>query len=137
MITAQIVQISENEGKLEKLIKDLNDYATRQASQFSKAESAMQGIEARLSGAVVQVKDEATDAFTTLRAELMTRSVGLKMQLDDKIGEFSRDGRAPRTGDEPRPHGEDKKEGDVWRLADNLDKASFRHWIEAVSLEAL
>ena len=61
--------------------------------------------------------------------------MGLKKQLDDKIGETSK-GNMQAFGDsDNRALGVDKKGVAVWRLADNLDKSSFRHWIEAVDVQ--
>ena len=93
--------------------------------------------------AIVEVKasgelsrKETTEEFAKFRENIEMWYAGIKSHLD-KGG--SSDGKGNCGGDGKGSSRVDKKDIAVWKLPDDLDKSSFRHWFDAVDqqLEAV
>ena len=102
------------------------------------------GIKVKTDEIKVDIEAGVVKRFETLDHQLKAWSITFRQGLQD---EFSMGGRGSgessegkgKGGEKYHRSGLDKKDLAVWKAADGISKADFRHWVEAIdnNLEAI
>ena len=121
LISTRATETADLDARLKKLTEDIDGFAGRSVSAINEVKDA-----------VLVVKTDATNEFHILKTNLETWATGLRLEL----GSGGSNTRAEYGSSSSKlPGVVDKKEVAVWKLADSVTKAEFRHWIDAMDIQ--
>ena len=102
--------------------------------------SELEGFSGRTESLIADVKmagevtrAQTMDEFQTFRGNMELWYSGIKAHVEKNAGGFDGKGKGGGGGGEGKGSTRiDKKVIAMWKLPDDLDKLSFRHWVDAV-----
>ena len=125
-------QTGEIDTKLQALSDAMTAHADDQAQKIGAADTAFNALNVKIEEAIGAVRKDAMDEFTTQRDLLHMTVKGFQAKFGNGEGYIPE----PRRGEESDKGSRvDKKDLAVWKLPDSLDKAAFRHWLDAVGIQ--
>jgi SMC interacting uncharacterized protein involved in chromosome segregation len=115
---------------LDERLKTLGNNLDKYTGERDAMLTQVQDDSAKLQAESMKIRVDVEYEFNTLKANVESWFTAAKAHIDGQgaTGGFGKGG----------PHGGsksvDKKEIAVWKIPEDVDKASFRHWVDAIDL---